>query len=103
MAFESSKHRAKRYCDELKARKHLSGKKKDKPLTDSEASFRMGVINQRVRQGKAAANKKRGKQSKNRQTRSPSRGAYNASGKINEKLVDDLKGPVVFFDGERPF
>lgn len=55
MQRESSKARANRYCKELKAKKHLTGKKKDKPLTGTEAGFRMGVINQRVRQGKAYA------------------------------------------------
>lgn len=55
MQRESSKARANRYCKELKAKKHLTGKKKDKPLTGMEAGFRMGVINQRVRQGKAYA------------------------------------------------
>lgn len=51
--YETSKQRATRYCNELKKKKHLSGAKKGQPLTGNEASFRMGVINQRVRQGKA--------------------------------------------------
>lgn len=55
---ESSKQRASRYCKELKAKKHLTGNKKNKPLTDTEAGFRMGVVNQRVRQGKAFARTK---------------------------------------------
>lgn len=55
MQRESSKQRASRYCKELKARKHLSGQKKGKRLTSCEAGFRMGVVNQRVRQGKACA------------------------------------------------
>lgn len=57
MKRESSKQRAKRYCNELKAKKHLTGNKKGKALTGTEAGFRMGVINQRVRQGKAYAHK----------------------------------------------
>ena len=55
MPRENSAQRAKRYCKELKQRKHLSGKKKGQALTGVEAGFRMGVVNQRVRQGKAYA------------------------------------------------
>ena len=52
---ETSKQRATRYCNELKAKTHLSGPKKGQPLTDVEAGFRMGVVNQRTLQGKAAS------------------------------------------------
>ncbi|MBR1676953.1 MAG: hypothetical protein IJ706_06580 [Clostridia bacterium] len=35
--------------------------------------------------------------------RSPKRGAYNTKGRVNENLVDDLNGPVVFWDSDIPF
>ena len=33
----------------------------------------------------------------------PPSGAYNSFGRINDGLVDDLHGPVVFWEGDEPF
>ena len=53
MARETSAQRANRFCKELKQKKHLVGVKKGKRLKAAEAGFRLGVINQRIRQAKA--------------------------------------------------
>lgn len=48
--------------------------------------------------GKVWHRKKRAK----KKTRAPRPGAYNMYGRINENLVDDRHGPVVFWEGDDP-
>ena len=34
--------------------------------------------------------------------KAPRKGAYNSRGRVNENLVDDRFGPVVFWEGDEP-
>ena len=43
------------------------------------------------------------KKSKKTKSKTPKPGAYNMFGRVNENLVDDRHGPVVFWDGDSPF
>lgn len=99
---ENLAKRSERYARELKSGKsEITGK----PLTQGQRTFRGGVLNERSISAEQykhnAANKpKRGR----RKSTSPKVGAYNAFGKVNENLVDDRNGAVVFFDGGKlPF
>ena len=47
--------------------------------------------------------KKKAKKKKPRTYRTPPAGVYNRFGRVNENLVDDRHGPVVFWDGDIPF
>ena len=71
---------------------------KAKNITDSKSkeSFDKGFKKGRKGLGVGAINRKY----KNRKKKKdPSAGAYNSRGRINENLVDDRHGPVVFFAG----
>ena len=39
------------------------------------------------------------KKPKKKKIQTPKKGVYNMSGRVNENRVDDLHGPVVFWDG----
>ena len=42
--WKNPKKRSQQYVDELRVKKHLKGKKKDKSLTDFEAGLRAGYL-----------------------------------------------------------
>lgn len=61
-------------------------------------------IKKGMRGGKTYGKKKKSRKKKPRMYRNtPPAGAYNRFGRVNENRVDDLYGPVVFWDGSYPF
>lgn len=58
-----------------------------------KAGIKKGRKGGRVWQRKRSAKKK---------TNAPKPGAYNMFGRINDNLVDDRSGPVVFWEGDDP-
>ena len=60
-------------------------------------SFLRGFLSGRKGRGTGAINQKFGKKTSSKKKLLP--GAYNSRGRINENLVDDRHGPVVFFAG----
>ena len=62
-------------------------------VTKEGKAWRSGYLN--ARKDNANAYKAKRKKIK--------RGAYDSFGRVNEKLIDDRNGPVVFFDDKIPF
>ena len=62
----------------------------------NKKSFARGFLTGRKGRAVGAINQKFSKKTKKK---SLSAGAYNSRGRINENLVDDRNGPVVFFAG----
>ena len=63
-----------------------------------KAGIKKGRKGGRVWQRKKKRTKKRTK----KKTNAPKPGAYNMYGRINDNLVDDRSGPVVFWEGDDP-
>ena len=72
-------------------------------------AFRIGLLRGLVRKKKGASKKASGGSRKKpyqkktypkKQSKTPRSGAYTSRGLINENLVDDRHGPVVFWDGD---
>ena len=81
----------KRYTNNRKPKRGKNGKH----LTVSKAgrAYRAGYLDARKDIGIATQFKR-----KKKRVKQPKRGAYNRFGRVNENLVDDLYGPVVFVD-----
>ena len=72
-------------------------------------AFRIGLLRGLFRKKKGASKKSSGgarkklyykKTPPKKQSKKPRPGAYTSRGRINENLVDDRHGPVVFWDGD---
>ena len=99
----SPKRKGKKAAHELRTGKRFTNSgqpkrgKNGKQLTVSKAgrAYRAGYMDARKDIGQAAQAVKQ-----KRKKKAVKRGAYNMRGRVNEKLVDDFNGPVVFFDSD---
>jgi len=73
-------------------------------LTKRQKAFRAGYMQSRTDEtGMYNYKKIKSIHSKKFDKAIPKNGAYNSFGRVEENQVDDLSGPVVFWDGEKPF
>ena len=102
----SPKRKGKKAAYELRTGKRFTNSSQPKrgkngkqlTLTKAGRAYRAGYLDARKDIGYAAQARR-----KKKRVKSPKRGAYNRFGRVNENLVDDLHGPVVFFDGDFDF
>ena len=84
----------KRICNDGEPKRGKNGQQLK--VTKTGRAYRSGYMD--ARKDIANSNK-----SAHKKTSRITKGAYNSRGKVNESLVDDLHGPVVFFDPDFEF
>lgn len=101
----SPSEKGKKAAHELKTGKRVTNMNEPKrgrngqqlKVTKQGRAYRHGYLDARKDIGQAA------KAVRSKKKRHITKGAYNSRGKVNEALIDDLRGPVVFFDPDFEF
>ncbi len=102
----SPKRKGKKAAYELRTGKRFTNSGKPKKgkngqhlkVSKEGKAYRAGYLDARKDIGKAAKRSR-----KRRKKRGLKKGAYNRFGRVNEALIDDLHGPVTFFDPDFDF
>lgn len=89
----------KRFTNSFKPKRNKQGR--HLKVSKLGRAYRAGYLDARKDLGHFYRPKKVRK--KYNKSRVPLKGAYNLQGRINEGLVDDFHGPVVFFDSDFDF